>query len=86
MGSEIFKEQAARDPRGNVLKGLQELELGEKVWMHVAPTKEELSRHGLKASKGLETNESDGMVEVTGQEGRKRSGHRGIEQKYMERG
>jgi platelet-activating factor acetylhydrolase len=75
-----------RDPQGNVLEGLEDLELGEEVWMHVAPTTEELLRHGLKPSRGLETNQSDGMAEVTGREGRRRSDHRGIEQRYMERG
>jgi platelet-activating factor acetylhydrolase len=80
------REKAPRDPRGNVLKGLEDLELGEEIWMHVAPTKEELLRHGLKPSEELETNQSDGMVEVSGQEGRTRSDHRGIEQRYMERG
>jgi len=80
------EKRLPRDPRGNVLEGLEDLELGEEIWMHVAPTKEELLRHGLKPSKGLETNQSDGMVEVTGQEGRRRSDHRGIEQRYMERG
>jgi platelet-activating factor acetylhydrolase len=80
------KKQLPRDPRGSVLEGLEDLELGEEIWMHVAPTKEELLRHGLKPSKGLEMYHSDGMVEVTGQEGRRRSDHRGIEQRYMERG
>jgi platelet-activating factor acetylhydrolase len=80
------EKRLPRDPRGNVLEGLEDLELGEEIWMHVAPTKEELLRHGLKPSKELETNQSDGMVEVSGQEGRRRSDHRGIEQRYMERG
>lgn len=75
-----------KDPRGRVLEGLEDLELGEEIWMHVTPTKEELLRHGLKPKKELETHQSDGMVEVTGQEGRRRSYHRGIEQRYMERG
>jgi platelet-activating factor acetylhydrolase len=75
-----------KDPQGHVLEGLEDLELGEEIWMHVAPTKEELLRHGLKPKKELERHQSDGMVEVTGQEGRRRSDHRGIEQKYMERG
>jgi hypothetical protein len=60
-----------------VLESLEDLELGEEVWMHVAPTKEELLRHGLRLGKELETNRSDGMVEVTGQEGRRRGDHRG---------
>jgi platelet-activating factor acetylhydrolase len=80
------EKRLPRDPRGNVLEGLEDLGLGEEIWMHVAPTKEELLRHGLKPSRGLETNQSNGMVEVSGREGRSRSAHRGIEQKYMERG
>ena len=80
------KKRVPRDPRGNVLEGLEDLELGEEVWMHVAPTKVELLRHGVKPNKGLETDQSDGLVEVTGQEGNSRSDHRGIEERYMERG
>ena len=74
-----------KDPQGNALESLEDLELGEEVWMHVALTKEELLRHGLKLRKERETNRLDGMGEVTGQEGR-RGDHRGIEQRYMERG
>jgi platelet-activating factor acetylhydrolase len=80
------KKRVPRDPRGNVLEGLEDLELGDEIWMHVSPTNEELLRHGVKPSKGLEADQSDGMVEVTGQEGRSRSDHRGIEERYMERG
>jgi platelet-activating factor acetylhydrolase len=80
------EKKLPRDSQGNVLERLDNLELGEETWMHVAPTKEELLRHGLKPSKGLETNQSDGMVEVTGHEGRRRSEHKGIERKYLERG
>ncbi len=75
------KKRLPKDPEGNVLEGLEDLWLGEEIWMHVAPTKEELLRHGLKPSKELETHQSDGMVDVTGQEGRRRSDHRGIEQR-----
>lgn len=80
------KKRVPRDPRGNVLEGLEDLELGDEIWMHVAPTKQELLRHGVQPDKGLETDQSDGMVEVTGQEGNSRSDHRGIEERYMERG
>lgn len=80
------KKRLPRDPRGNVLEGLEDLELGEEIWMHIAPTKEEFLRHELKPTKGLENNQSDGMVETTGQEGGRRSDHRGIEQRYMTRG
>jgi len=75
-----------KDPTGHLLEGLEDLEVGEEIWMHVAPTKEELARHGLRPSKELENNREDGMVEVTGEEGRKRGQRRGLEQRYMERG
>ncbi|KAH9209412.1 hypothetical protein DL95DRAFT_428188 [Leptodontidium sp. 2 PMI_412] len=42
-----FAKHLPRDPQGNVLEGLEDLELGEEIWMYVAPTKEELERHGL---------------------------------------
>ncbi|KAL2063248.1 hypothetical protein VTL71DRAFT_5053 [Oculimacula yallundae] len=75
-----------KDPQGHVLEGLEDLQLGEEIWMHVAPTKEELERHGLKPVRELENHEESGMVEVTGNEGRCEEQHRGIEQRYMERG
>jgi len=75
-----------KDPRGRALEGLEDLELGDEIWMHVAPTKEDLLKHWLKPKRELETHQSDGMVEATGQEGRRGGYHRGIEQKYMERG
>lgn len=56
----------------------------QEIWMHVAPTKEELARHGLKPETELENNQDDGMVEVRGDEGRQ--DHRSIEQRYMARG
>ncbi|KAH7371457.1 platelet-activating factor acetylhydrolase, isoform II-domain-containing protein [Cadophora sp. MPI-SDFR-AT-0126] len=74
------------DPQGNVLEGLEDLQLGEEIWMHVAPTKEELKRHGLTPGKELKNHQSSGMVDVTGQKSRCRDRHRGIEQRYMERG
>jgi platelet-activating factor acetylhydrolase len=77
-----------RDPQGHVLEGLEDLELGEEVWMHVAPTKDELARHGLKPSKELEEHRDSGMVEASEPEGRteEEHHHRGIEQRMMERG
>ncbi|KUJ08904.1 uncharacterized protein LY89DRAFT_701741 [Mollisia scopiformis] len=82
------KKKLPRDPQGNILEGLEDLELGEEVWMHVAPTKDELARHGLQPSRELETHQEDGMVEASGPEGRTEheDHHRGIEQRMMERG
>jgi len=74
------------DPQGNVLEGLEDLQLGEEIWMHVAPTRDELERHGVTPEKGLENHQDSGMVDATGEEGRCRDQHRGIEQRYMERG
>lgn len=76
-----------RDPMGNVLEGLEKLEVGEEVWMHVAPTKRELEEHGIDpGERHIEgASGGDGMVEVTGNEG-KEPGKRSVEQRYMERG
>ena len=74
------------DPQGNVLEGLEDLQLGEEIWMHVAPTRDELERHGVTPGKDLENHQDSGMVDATGEEGRCRDQHRGIEQRYMERG
>jgi hypothetical protein len=68
------------------LEGLDELELGEEICMHAAPTKNELENHGLEPKTELENHQNSGMVDVTGDKGRKMSDHRGIEQRYMERG
>ncbi|KAJ5037229.1 uncharacterized protein L3040_007406 [Drepanopeziza brunnea f. sp. 'multigermtubi'] len=79
-----------RDPSGNILEGLEDFEPGEEIWMHVAPTKDELKRYGIAPEKGLQSHgedvHGDGMVDTTGDEGRAREQHRGIEQKYMDRG
>lgn len=78
-----------RDPTGRELEGLEDLELGEEVWMHVAPTKEELAKHGLRPSKELEGEEGEretGMVGVSGDEGHEEVHHRGIEERMMDRG
>ncbi|RDW87630.1 hypothetical protein BP5796_03324 [Coleophoma crateriformis] len=55
-----------------------------EIWMHVAPTKEELAQHGLEPEVELENEQNGGMVEVRGNEARQN--HRGIEQRYMDRG
>jgi platelet-activating factor acetylhydrolase len=84
----LQKRALPRTPTGTVLAGLEVLEMGEEVWMHVAPTKSELARHGLEPSAGPETHPETGMVEVTGEEGqaKKNKKGKGIEQKYMEKG
>lgn len=82
----LITKSLPTDPQGNVLEGLEDLQLGEEIWMHVAPTKEELKRHGLTPGKELKNHQSSGMVDVTGQKSRCRDRHRGIEQRYMERG
>jgi platelet-activating factor acetylhydrolase len=74
-----------KDPSGNVLEGLEDLEVGEEVWMHVAPTKDELRKHKVDMEGGV-GEEGGGMVEVTGNEGQEKGERRGIERKYMERG
>jgi platelet-activating factor acetylhydrolase len=83
--SKLQKQSLPRTPTGTILEGLEVLEQGEEVWMHVAPTKEELARHGLEPSDGLETHTETGMVDITGQEGRGVGKKKGLEQRYMER-
>ncbi|TVY32915.1 hypothetical protein LSUB1_G007518 [Lachnellula subtilissima] len=61
-----------KDPTGKVLDRLEDLELGEEVGMHVAPTKAELDEHGMDAGNTALEGDEDGMLEVTGQEGRKK--------------
>lgn len=84
------KNRLPRDPRGHILEGLEDLELGEEIWMHVAPTKDELAKHGLQPSRELETHQNSGMVDSNGPttEGQHEHEHhhRGIEQRMMERG
>ncbi|KAF7863877.1 hypothetical protein EAF04_006842 [Stromatinia cepivora] len=93
----------ARDPLGKVLPGLEDLEVGEEVWMHVAPTAEELIKHGIEGKNGNQSaarerdrdgGNRDGMVDSggpgeggeQGDEGGGVAGHRGIEQRMMDRG
>jgi platelet-activating factor acetylhydrolase len=73
------------DPSGKVLEALEDFEVGEEVWMHVAPTKDELRRHGMSMRGGAEE-EGGGMVDVDGTDGRGNGEMKGIEQMYMERG
>jgi hypothetical protein len=66
------------------------------MWMHVAPTKDGLKKHGLesdievKCSQKYEDVGGSGMVGVEGEEdgieGVKRSDSKTVEQRYMERG
>jgi platelet-activating factor acetylhydrolase len=74
------------DPSGKPLFGLEDLGHDDEIWMHVAPTKDELQKHGMQPQKELETHGEDGMANVTGREGRPDSEPRGIEEKYMDRG
>ncbi|KAG0651318.1 Platelet-activating factor acetylhydrolase [Hyphodiscus hymeniophilus] len=74
-----------RDPNGNPLVGLEELPIGEEIWMHVAPTKDELRRHGVEMEGGTKE-EGGGVVDVTGNEGRTREDRHSVEQRSMERG
>lgn len=81
-----FAKHLPKDGHGKILEGLEDYELGEEVWMHVAPTKDELARHGMAPENELENNQEDGMVD-TPADGGEREGHsKGIEQRYMERG
>ncbi|KAF5871746.1 putative platelet-activating factor acetylhydrolase protein [Botrytis fragariae] len=97
------KKNIATDPQGKILPGLEDLEIGEEIWMHVAPTAEELRKHGIGGKNGNQSaaNERDrdegnsgGMVHCEGpgegaeqkNEGGGLAGHRGIEQRMMDRG
>lgn len=78
-----------KDLIGKPLIGLEDFKEGE-IWMHVAPTKEELERHSVNldkaVDKGTNGGDRDGMVEVTGNEGRTENESKGIEEMYMDRG
>lgn len=84
-------KKVPRDPKGKALVGLQDLEEGDEIWMHVAPTKEELERHGLggmglEADDSNEDNDEDGIVDMNGREGKSKDESPTIEQSFMERG
>ena len=76
-----------RDPTGKPLFGLQSLHEDE-IWMHVAPTKEELESKGLGPSRELETHGDDGMASCESKNQDMPNGHKegGIEKRYMDRG
>lgn len=42
------------NPNGKEIDALQDLGVGEEVWMYFAPSKDELVRLGLEPGKGLE--------------------------------
>jgi len=67
------EEKLPKDMNGKVLEGLEEFVPGEEIWMHVAPTKEELEQHGVKLGKELDDREEDGVVESKGQGGERSS-------------
>lgn len=77
----------ATDPDGHVLAGLEELELGDEIWMHVAPTSEELEQHGIGGRREVQGGGRDGMVDVpkdvcTKEDGTMDSEHAGSEEKH----
>jgi platelet-activating factor acetylhydrolase len=43
------------DPSGKEIDALQDMGVGEEVWMHFAPSKDELARLGPEPGKRLET-------------------------------
>ncbi len=71
-----------KDPSGRVLDGLHDLEVGDEGWMHVAPKRDELARHGPRLGRVLESHQ--GMVDDTSPRGRRGGDqekvHRGLEQ------
>lgn len=69
------KINIATDPQGKLLPGLEDLEIGEEIWMHVAPTAEELRNHGIPGRNGnqdaarvrdQDERNKDGMVDCEG--------------------
>lgn len=83
-------QKLPRDPNGKVLEGLEDLELGQEIWMHVAPTKDELASHGVNLGEAVSAdceNQSGGVVDTKkDEEHGDNYHHRGIEQRMMERG
>jgi platelet-activating factor acetylhydrolase len=53
--------QLPTDPKGRVLAGLEVIDPGHEIWMHVAPTSEELEAHGLKLREAVEGGLADGI-------------------------
>lgn len=45
-----------KDRKGHVLGGLQNLELGSEIWMHVKPSREELAAHGVDIRRSMQRN------------------------------
>jgi hypothetical protein len=43
------------NPSGKEIDALQDLSVGEEVWIHFAPSKDELAHLGSEPGKGLET-------------------------------
>ncbi|KAI9744447.1 MAG: hypothetical protein M1818_001976 [Claussenomyces sp. TS43310] len=78
-------KQLPRDPSGNILTGLEKIQPGEEVWMHVAPTKDELARHNVHLGEELEPDQDDGVVKGTGNIRQDTNKHRGIERRFMDR-
>lgn len=74
-----LREKLPRDPKGNLLIGLESIRPGEEVWMHVAPTREELARHHIDLG-----HHRGGMVKQSGHE--RQEDDKGIEQRLMDRG
>ena len=82
-----------KDPNGKVLEGLEDFDGGE-TWMHVAPTKEELERFGVRLGKELDEEEvqgnkegeKDGMVDYTREGASGVDEKKGIEQSFLDRG
>lgn len=84
-----FTGDLPRDPQGRILMGLEDIEVGNEVWMHVAPTKDELKQYGINLGEAVEESSSEqtGGVVNSNRDGGQRDGkHRGIERMMMERG
>lgn len=55
-----------RDPNGKVIDGLLDPAMGEEIWMHIAPTKDEISRHEVNLREAGETDQSSHLSTESG--------------------
>lgn len=80
------KQQAPKDPTGRPLVGLEGFTPGNEIFMHAAPTAEELKRNGLELTTELESHAETDMTDTTEYEECEVDSGGGIEQRMMDRG
>lgn len=80
------ERRAPKDPNGKVLIGLEDFSVGGEIFMHAAPTTEELKKHGLSPTTELQTHQETGMANTKDYDGQRTGSGAGIEQIVMDQG